>query len=131
MVSIEDLLEAISRVPYLGNTTNTGESLMVLREETFMQINGDRNNVPNVAIVFSDGNSNVDPNSTVYQAKLTRLFLSRNFLKRINGGNQKRAIYLDIRTLKNASFSFFFLTLVKRIRNFFEVFCVVDGSVWW
>jgi len=68
----QDLIEAIRRVEYVGNVTYTADALRMLRT-LFQPQYGDRPNVQNLAIVVTDGNSNVDPNSTVSEAKLTRL----------------------------------------------------------
>jgi len=55
----QDVIEAIRRVPYLGNLTNTAAALRRLHSAAFQRHNGDRDDVPNIAIVIGDGNSNV------------------------------------------------------------------------
>ena len=47
--------QAILASPYLGQTTNTPEALRQTRLECFNAANGDRPNVPNLAIVVTDG----------------------------------------------------------------------------
>lgn len=51
----EAVKEAILGLPYLRQTTNTPEALKVTREQCFNVANGDRQNVPNLAIFISDG----------------------------------------------------------------------------
>ena len=58
-LSTFDTAEAISQAllatPYMGQTTNTPEALSVTRTQCFSAANGDRRNVPNLAIVITDG----------------------------------------------------------------------------
>ena len=51
----EDMIQAILASPYLGQTTNTPEALRQTRTVCFNSANGDRPNVPNLAIVVTDG----------------------------------------------------------------------------
>ena len=51
----EAIINAILASPYLGQTTNTPEALRVTRTQCFNPANGDRPNVPNLAIVVTDG----------------------------------------------------------------------------
>ena len=67
-----DLIDAIMRIGYLGGTTNTSGALQVMRTEQFTSENGDRPNVPNVAIVVTDGRSTVDADQTLPQARAAR-----------------------------------------------------------
>ncbi len=46
---------ALLATPYLGQTTNTPQALIQTRTECFSTGNGDRPNVPNLAIVITDG----------------------------------------------------------------------------
>ena len=41
-----------------------------MRDIQFLEANGDRSNVPNVAIVITDGESNVNASQTIPQAEL-------------------------------------------------------------
>ena len=45
----------------------------MMREDVFTIANGDRENVPNYAIVISDGESNVDPEDTLPEAIESRI----------------------------------------------------------
>ena len=51
----QSVKEALLRLPYLGQTTNTPEGLRVTREQCFNRENGDRSGVLNLAIFISDG----------------------------------------------------------------------------
>ncbi len=50
-----DISTALLSTPYLGQTTNTPQALIQTRAECFSAANGDRPNVPNLAIVVTDG----------------------------------------------------------------------------
>ena len=50
-----EISEALRATPYLGQTTNTPEALRQTRLQCFNTANGDRRNVPNLAIVVTDG----------------------------------------------------------------------------
>jgi len=69
----QDVVEAIRRVPYLGNWTHTEDALRLVWDTLFQRQNGDRAGVPNVAVVVSDGNSNVFPELTPVQAAVCRM----------------------------------------------------------
>ena len=51
----EDINQALLNIAYLGQTTNTPEALLQTRTQCFNAANGDRPNVPNLAIVITDG----------------------------------------------------------------------------
>ena len=51
----EAIVEALLASPYLGQTTNTPEALRQTRLQCFNAATGDRPNVPNLAIVVTDG----------------------------------------------------------------------------
>ena len=51
----EAINAALLATPYLGQTTNTPQALIQTRTECFSAANGDRPNVPNLAIVVTDG----------------------------------------------------------------------------
>ena len=68
----QDVVEAIYRVPYLGNWTNAQDALRLVYEHAFQPRHGNRPGVPNVAIFVSDGNSNVYAELTPVQAAVCR-----------------------------------------------------------
>ena len=54
------LRAATLATPYFGSYTNTSGGLWRMLSDQFMPQSGDRANVPNVCIVLTDGQSNVD-----------------------------------------------------------------------
>ena len=83
--SKKDILTAIDRLPYTGGKTNTADALEMLTTDMFTSGNGDRDDVDNVAIIVSDGQSNVNPENTIPQA----------IRARVNG------IHLAVATMEN------------------------------
>ncbi|XP_061197993.1 uncharacterized protein LOC133206079 [Saccostrea echinata] len=61
------LLSALDKITYKSGGTNTGDALNTMYSKMFTAANGDRSNVPNIAIVLTDGNSNNHP-KTVKEA---------------------------------------------------------------
>ena len=70
--SKEDVLQAIDLLRYLAGKTNTAAALNLLRTQMFTPANGDRLDIPNFAIVVTDGQSNVDRENTLPEAILAR-----------------------------------------------------------
>ena len=56
---IKELQQAISSIKYLGGTTNTGKALYATRTQCFSKESGEREGIPNIAIVITDGLPNV------------------------------------------------------------------------
>jgi len=52
---VRSLTTAIRNIQYLGGNTNTTGGLRLMRTEVFNRANGDRSDVPNVAILITDG----------------------------------------------------------------------------
>ena len=46
---------ALRNLPFLGQETNTPEAILLARQQCFLERNGDRPSVQNLAIVISDG----------------------------------------------------------------------------
>ncbi|GAB1610761.1 hypothetical protein Ahia01_001362600, partial [Argonauta hians] len=65
----DSLEDAILRVPYDAGSTNTAGALRVMRTEMFVREKGDRLDVPNIAVVLTDGVSNINSNLTRIEAK--------------------------------------------------------------
>ena len=59
----ERVKKAIDDIEYLNEQTNTAEGFRVTREECFNFDNGDRQNIPNMAILISDGRP--EPNENI------------------------------------------------------------------
>lgn len=60
----ENAMQAVMRTPFLGEKTNTASALEMLYKQGFTVANGDRINANNIAIVITDGNSNINPKMT-------------------------------------------------------------------
>jgi collagen type VI alpha len=69
----QDVLQAIDSITYIRGRTNTAEALRVARTQMFTQANGDRFDVPNYAVVITDGESNVNPEDTIPEAIQCRI----------------------------------------------------------
>ncbi|CAH1788564.1 unnamed protein product [Owenia fusiformis] len=67
-----DVLGAIARVQYTAGATDTASALQLLRLSVFQSQNGDRGSSPNVAIIITDGKSNVNKEDTLPQARTAR-----------------------------------------------------------
>jgi len=68
----QDVVEAIRRVPFLSNWTHSAHALRLSYQQSFQTDNGDRAGVPNVAVVITDGNSNVQAHRTAVEAAIGR-----------------------------------------------------------
>ncbi|KAK3086679.1 hypothetical protein FSP39_021813 [Pinctada imbricata] len=61
------VLKQIKRIKYMSSLTNTTGALQVARNDLFNVNNGDRDEVPNLAMLFSDGNNNQE-NETLFKS---------------------------------------------------------------
>ena len=66
------MVGVVNNIPYVGGTTNTSGALRETLENQFKLENGDRPNAPNVAILITDGNPNVDELRTTSDAEAVR-----------------------------------------------------------
>ena len=66
------LFTAIDDIPYRYGSTNTADALNAMRTQMFTAANGDRPGVPNVAIVITDGVSNINSRRTIPEAEQAR-----------------------------------------------------------
>lgn len=64
----QDIMEAIRRIAYSGGRTNIASALQMAREEIFRQDRGDRQDVKNLIVIFTDGGSNIRDTETIPQA---------------------------------------------------------------
>ena len=78
-----DILNAIDRIPFLDQTTNTPAAIRYMRTTMFTPQNGDRSFAPNSAIIITDGVPRVP--SDVNEAR--RLTLQEANLARSQGIN--------------------------------------------
>lgn len=61
----EDVLHAIQMLRFTGGRTNTQAALAMAANQLFAS---DRENAPNLLVVFTDGESNVEPQNTIPMA---------------------------------------------------------------
>jgi len=62
------LLDAVQSVPWIHGNTNTADALRTMRTVMFSRQNGDRPDADNVAIVLTDGVSNIHQFRTIPEA---------------------------------------------------------------
>ncbi|XP_059170597.1 collagen alpha-4(VI) chain-like [Physella acuta] len=68
----EDVYNAIDNIPYSYGSTNTADGLKAMRTVMFTAENGDRPGVDNIAIVVTDGASNINSRRTIPEAEEAR-----------------------------------------------------------
>ena len=67
-----EIYNAVDNIPYRYGSTNTADALKTMRTEMFTRGNGDREGVDNIAIVLTDGVSNINSRKTIPEAEETR-----------------------------------------------------------
>ena len=67
----QDMLSHVNMLPLRQGGTNTGAAIANLNDVVFKAANGDRPNVPNVAVIITDGRSNNNA-YTVEQANIAK-----------------------------------------------------------
>lgn len=68
----EDLLAYIDNIPYTYGNTHTASALQAMRDTIFIRPNGDRPDAPNIAIVMTDGESNINSGRTIPEANAAK-----------------------------------------------------------
>ena len=68
----DDMFKAIDAIKYQAGWTNTASGLEKMRKKMFTFAAGDRPNVDNVAIVLTDGQSNINAKNTIPKADKAR-----------------------------------------------------------
>ncbi|XP_021375367.1 uncharacterized protein LOC110464458 isoform X14 [Mizuhopecten yessoensis] len=63
------MFTAIDNIQYIYGSTNTADGLRTMRQEMFTTVNGDRPDVMNIAIVITDGISNINSRRTIPEAE--------------------------------------------------------------
>lgn len=66
------LIAAINNIEYIRGDTNTADAIKTIRTRIFSSFYGDREGTPNVAIIVTDGVSNINHYKTIPEAKLAR-----------------------------------------------------------
>ena len=70
--SKSEIMSVIDSIHYTTGSTNTADGLRVMRTEMFTRQHGDRPGVQNMAIVVTDGVSNINSRQTLPQAQAAR-----------------------------------------------------------
>ena len=68
----DDIYDAVDAMPYRYGSTNTADALQTMRVDMFSTINGDRAGVDNIAIILTDGVSNINSRRTIPEAEQAR-----------------------------------------------------------
>lgn len=67
-----DALKAIEHMSLLGGGSNTGDAINYARDHMFSSQEGARSNVPRIAVLLTDGDSN-DPAAAIAAANKVRV----------------------------------------------------------
>ncbi|XP_076089636.1 matrilin-1-like, partial [Mytilus galloprovincialis] len=67
-----DVFNAIDKIQYIVGSTNTADAIRLMRVDMFTADNGDRPDVKNIAIIITDGVSNVNAETTILEAEKAR-----------------------------------------------------------
>lgn len=67
--SKQNLFTAIDDIPWRYGSTNTADALQTMHETMFSTLHGDRQDIRNIAIVITDGVSNINGRRTLTEAK--------------------------------------------------------------
>lgn len=70
--SSPDIMTAIDNIPYRYGSTNTADGLRTMRSEMYTAANGDRDGVPDIVIILTDGVSNINSRRTIPEAVRAR-----------------------------------------------------------
>ncbi|XP_021375359.1 uncharacterized protein LOC110464458 isoform X7 [Mizuhopecten yessoensis] len=68
----QDLLTYIDNIPYSYGNTHTASALQAMRDTIFIPSHGDRSDAPNIAIVMTDGESNINSGRTIPEANAAK-----------------------------------------------------------
>ena len=68
----EDVLQAIEFIQFQGGKTNTAAGINLLRTTMFLPQHGERDFAPNIALLVTDGSSNMNVQDTIPAAILAR-----------------------------------------------------------
>lgn len=68
----QEVIDAVLQIPYIYGSTNTYGGLNTMRTVMFTAENGDRPSVANIAILLTDGVSNVNAYDTIPEAVKAR-----------------------------------------------------------
>jgi Mg-chelatase subunit ChlD len=95
---LNSLVDAIRHIPYCGGNTNTTGGLHIMRTDIFNQQNGDRPDVPNIAILITDGNPTRDVDKLPDEVQMIRHAEIRTVgvgvTSQVSNGHYLRCLYL-------------------------------------
>jgi len=92
------LQSAIRNIAYLGGWTNTTGALQLMRTDIFNSANGDRPDVPNVAILITDGIPNRDVDKLPGEVN----YIKRRGIRIVGVGVTNEVIFLYFASLKTS-----------------------------
>ena len=64
----QDVMQGLRYTGFINGRTHTSEALRIMKDEMFAPTNGDRESAQNIAIIFTDGGSNIEEEMTVQYA---------------------------------------------------------------
>jgi len=67
-----EIIRKVSQIKYKYGQTNLADTMKLIRTQMFIERNGDRRGIPNIAVIVTDGNSTVNIDSTIDEARKTR-----------------------------------------------------------
>ncbi|KAJ8299055.1 hypothetical protein KUTeg_023115, partial [Tegillarca granosa] len=70
--TLPEVQKAIHKIQYRYGSTNTADALSIMHEEMFTFENGDRGDVQNIAILITDGVSNINSRRTIPEAEIAK-----------------------------------------------------------
>ena len=68
----EDILYATMRARYIYGSTNTADAIRLMRNGVFAPGNGNREGIQNLAVLITDGISNVNTRATIAEARIAK-----------------------------------------------------------
>ena len=128
-LTVEGMERAIQSIRWKDQMTNTSGGIMVAQNTIFTREGGNREGVPNVAIVITDGIPNLDGHRTVPQATRAKSLGTELFL--VGVGNNLDLSELDL-MVSEPAYRHLFLTrsfnLLYRLQNtFLTLICDRSG----
>ena len=120
--SSRKVMEAIGNTGYLGGKTNTSGALRVMRKEVYQESRGDRPGVLDIGIIVTDGESNVDEDRTVYEARR----LKENKIRMFAVGVTSRIDTAELETIVSQPVSDHFFNTAR----FEDIDNLVSRLVW-
>ena len=118
-----DIQNHLGNMAFLGTKTYTGLGLNYMRNDIFRRDNGDRDNVPNIAIVITDGRSNMNEGETAIEANLAK----QANIRIIAVGITDKINLAELRSMASDNDSLItvdnFDTLMQRLDNIISITC--------